>query len=193
MKYSPYKQPRTTSFAGPEYILVPKSGSNSIRRAINDGNANNTTGRPYTPANFVFSFVRHPLTRLVSAYVEKVLTGKTRAIVPRFMHEIPPTTTLPEFVDWLWGFPKKGVLNDHFCPQSWLLKDEKDLQWVGILENVAEDWKVLMDRGLPPLPHHHKTPGIKTWQEMLDKETEAKARLFYRGDFERWEEEARWE
>ncbi len=166
-----------------EYILIPKSASNSIRRALNSGGI----GTPcYNP--FVFSFVRHPLARLISAYVEKVQTGKTKILMPKHTDALPTNISLPNFVDFLVNFEdnNKELLNDHFCPQSWILNNVPKLDFVGCVENMEEDWKVLQERGLPNIQHKHKTEGIQKWQQMLDKETEAKAREYYRDDFEKW-------
>ena len=93
--------------------------------------------------------------------------------------------TIAEFVDFLLGFPiHQHVLNSHFCPQSWLTRG---LDFVGTLENIKEDWAWLQEgRGLADLPHEHPTPNRKSWRQLLDAETEAKARKFYREDFERW-------
>ena len=180
MEYPIHRHRSVTT--GAEYILVPKCGCNSMRDAINRSNA----GGSRVPVNFVFTFVRHPLARFVSAYVEKVQTGKVHILMPKWKNHLSPNMSAAEFLDFIVGFPHdQELLNDHFCPQSWLLR-HVELDFVGRLENVAEDWKVLMERGLPELPHLHKTPNVKPWQDMLDESTEQKAREFYRDDFDRW-------
>jgi hypothetical protein len=122
----------------------------------------------------------------VSSYVEKVQSGAVqRLLEPEFAKQLPPETTLEEFVDFLLRQSPESI-NNHFCPQSWIVHGAQDIQFVGRLENIQEDWQVLMDRGVPPLRHIHKTPDIKPWRDMLDENTEKKARHFYRDDFQTW-------
>jgi hypothetical protein len=122
----------------------------------------------------------------VSGYVEKIQTGAvSRLLEPEFAQQLPPETTLEEFVDFLLAQDPK-LVNNHFCPQSWIVHGAQDIQFVGRLENITKDWQVLMDRGAPQLRHVHKTQGIKPWQDMLDAKTEEKARHFYRDDFQTW-------
>ncbi len=175
---------------GLEYCEMPKSASNSITNAIH---ASNDT-KPYSvPISFRFTFVRHPLARLVSAYVEKIQKGKVKYLVqPNVAAELHPDISIEFFVDFLTHFHTHHCddsISNHWCPQSWIVSSVGKIDFVGCVENIEEDWKVVMRQGLGPLPHLHKTdykPGKATWQQMLDKETETKARKFYEDDFNRW-------
>ena len=181
MKLLKYPVHRFASSTGVEYVLVPKCGSNSIRRAINQ-----SQNMKRVPVNFVFTFVRHPLARLISAYTEKIQTGKTDIIMPKWKHVLKTDMSIDAFVDFLVNFDQdRQLMNDHFCPQSWLIRDIH-VDFVGCLENITEDWKVLMDKGLPPIKHLHKTDGVPKWKQVLTPTTEAKARAYYKDDFEKW-------
>lgn len=173
-----------------EYVLIPKVASNSIRAAVRRADVAVTRHPKHTTPKFVFTFVRHPLSRLASAYIEKIRTGKFHTLVSgRVEHDLSNDMSMADFVDHLVSFydKYKGVaLNDHFCPQSWLVNSAPDISFVGRLENIQQDWNVLIDKGLGPLGHRHKTQNIKKWQDLLDGPTEAKARRFYHEDFDRW-------
>jgi len=130
----------------------------------------------------------------VSAYIEKIQTGSAERLVPAEVYkDLPKTISITAFVDSLVNFhvdhPAHFVSN-HWCPQSWIVNSAPDLDFVGCLENIKEDWQVLMDRGMGRLPHLHKTKRElgtpHTWQQMLTPQTEAKAREFYKEDFDMW-------
>lgn len=163
------------------YVLVPKSGSNSIKKAIDIANRKDCI---LTKPKFYFTFVRHPLDRLVSAYVEKIQGGKIFMLMAEFADVLHPNITIDEFVNFLLENQNKVMLSDHFCPQSWLLQSY-NLDFVGHLED-EDDWKVLMDKGLPELPHMHKTKDRPSWKDLLHGETLEKACEFYQDDFEMW-------
>jgi hypothetical protein len=127
----------------------------------------------------------------VSAYRQKIQTGNyiyfTGKKVQDSLHD---NITIDEFVDFLLGFDVGNyneAMNNHWCPQSWLTDSMDDLDYVGCLENIQEDWKELERRGLLFPPHLNKTKGdAVTWQQVLSPETEAKARQLYQDDFRRW-------
>jgi len=127
----------------------------------------------------------------VSAYKEKIQTGKYHHILqPQVAAELSRDMSIEDFVDFLLDFDanrhKQGI-NNHFCPQSWIVRAIHDLDFVGCLENIGEDWKELTRRGLRPLEHFNRNTGdTRTWEDMLDRETEAKARRFFRDDFQMW-------
>jgi len=173
--------------AGVQYIEMPKVASNSIQQALRHD------VKPHRPrSKLVFTFIRHPLARLVSAYVEKIQTGKVKYLVGATMaKDLPPSITLDAFIDFLLNFSshkKYGAeqINNHFCPQSWILEHEVDIDFIGQLESIDEDWQILVKRGLPFLSHKHPTEGIQHWSEMLTSDMEDRARHFYQDDFERW-------
>lgn len=184
MQYAPRRW--SVAKLGLQYCEMPKTASNSIHHAINLANNSNVT----VPITFVFTFVRHPLTRLVSAYKEKIQTGKYNHILqPQVAADLSRDMSIEDFVDFLLDFDAdrhKQEINNHFCPQSWIVRSIPDLDFVGCLEN-PEDWKELTRRGLRPLEHFNRnTRDTRTWQDMLDKKTEAKARKFFKDDFQMW-------
>ena len=173
---------------GVMYYEMPKVASNSICAAIHSTN----TSPQVVPIQFRFTYVRHPLARLVSAYVEKIQQGKIQWLTcsHKMIQALQPSISIEDFVDFLVNFDSKNydgeLLGNHWCPQSWLVNSMPPLDFVGCLENIKEEWPTLMERGLGPLPHKHKTENIPTWQQILDTETETKARKFYHEDFDMW-------
>lgn len=177
---------------GVEYIHMSKCASNSISHAISV--ADQKHGCKWRPVSFRFTFVRHPLARMVSSYVEKIQTGKTKFLVKdKCLRDLPRDMSIEQFVDFLLNFDRDHygeMINPHWAPQSWMVNSAKNVDFCGRLENLTEDWQMLIDKGLGPLPHQHKTDYNKTvphtWQEMLTPKVEARAREFYRDDFLMW-------
>ncbi len=124
---------------------------------------------------FKFAFVRHPLSRLVSAYLDKVVPGKRTAkrLVRNFLLHDPQTPWWRRLAALVRTDPKRGLtfrqlveqlgrepmekLDEHFRPQSLLLAG-LPLDFVGRVERMAEDF-ALVQRRLDtnvPLPHEKK-------------------------------------
>jgi len=157
-----------------KYIKNAKCACRAIILAMTEHNGISTQNHG---DYFTFSFVRHPLSRLVSSYKDKILTGKLQG---------PNVSTEMTIDDCVSCLLSGDIRDEHFCPQSEILRLD-ELDFCGTLENIEEDWRVLMDKGLPPLGiwGHHKS-GSAPWQEVLSKETEARAREYYAADFELW-------
>jgi Sulfotransferase family len=76
---------------------------------------------------FTFSFVRNPFTRVLSAYLDKIIgrPGVTTPIQQKM--GIDPNTyipTFPEFIDLVYATPASDM-NPHWAPQTFLLGFEK--------------------------------------------------------------------
>lgn len=136
---------------------------------------------------FVFSVVRHPIDRSRSAYRDKVV-NRIPIFPPCKTMGIQPEDSYEAFVRKCRKWPP-GYLNDHFQPQSNLLKHAlKDDRFRFFkFENLAIDWIVICDQieercGVRPsaLPHTNASKRIpsKVSAQALDL-----ACKFYRKDF----------
>lgn len=129
------------------------------------------------PAYFKFTFVRHPLSRLVSAYLDKVvgaehsarrlirhaqfraghlgLAAARRWLAGRAWHDSERSLSFREFVQQLVREDRERV-DTHFREQSRLLRG-LPLDFLGRVENSRQDFRVIQERlGCPaPLPQQH--------------------------------------
>jgi hypothetical protein len=125
------------------------------------------------PQWFKFTFVRHPLTRLVSAYLDKVVPAKSTAqeLIRNFQRRLPETPwwqrlaiempidaerslTFREMVEQLLREPRQR-LDVHFRPQSLLLAG-LPLDFVGRVENITEEFAAVQQRLGTCVPLGHK-------------------------------------
>ena len=152
--------------AGFGYIQIPKVATRSIRQAFA-----NTRELGYDGADFsafeqrhsahlsaheirarvgdapVFAFVRHPLARLHSAWVNKIVDAERkgeRNILA--CHGIHFGTSFEDFVDRVCDLPDRRI-DRHLRAQVWFLHDEQGLipTFVGKMECFPDDWQRLRE------------------------------------------------
>lgn len=153
---------------GVQYIEVPKCASTSIKLALleSDGLREQLGAYPHAcrrwravPGYFrpcvVFTFVRHPLERLLSAWREKLQTGKARHLGGAC--PLLTTASFDEWVQWITSQQPTAV-DKHWRPQARILRNQNWPDFIGKIENLTADWQRLMDEyGLPPLPHANES------------------------------------
>jgi hypothetical protein len=171
----------------PLFIHIPKAGGSSIQNIIKKQNKDLTGclhksvtsySKEYRNSCFVFSFVRNPHDRLLSAH--KYLTcgygnegdtnfGKT--LSPDFKYFVK--NELQDNIDWL-----------HFRPMiSWL---NDDVSFIGRFENLQEDFNIVCKEiGIPKqqLPHKNKSKH-KHYTEYYDDETRQIVAEIYKQDLD---------
>lgn len=152
--------------AGFGYIQIPKVATRSIRQAFA-----NTEGLGYDGGDFasfeqrnsahlshceirarargapVFAFVRHPLARLHSAWVNKVVDAERkgeRNILA--CHGICFGMSFEDFVERVCGLPDSRS-DRHLRSQAWFLHDEQGLipTFIGKMEHFPADWQRLRE------------------------------------------------
>jgi len=93
---------------------------------------------------FKFTFVRNPLDRVVSVFLEKVI--KDRGETARTI-ESRLSLNNPTFIDFVTSLENINIeeFDEHLAPQSSLIKGF-DLDFVGKLENFEEDFRWLQEK-----------------------------------------------
>ena len=151
------------------WMMTPRVCSTAIKWAfaeflgisLRDGNVHRTD-LGYIPCNriarypdhWVFSIMRDPRDRLLSAFCDP--NGHSKA----GSHGVTDSTTWPEFVRLICATPSE-TLDIHTRPQLLLLSVDGKVRpdFIGRYETLAESWRVIADRiGCSPiLQHLHKT------------------------------------
>ncbi|MFC1778882.1 sulfotransferase family 2 domain-containing protein [Thermodesulfobacteriota bacterium] len=191
------------------YIQIPKVASRSIRTAVTAYMSGASSGEKVSKYvveefealyarhlrhseiaalskdNFFFAFVRNPYERIYSCYKNKILDVRNlggRNIFEK--HGIDLNVSFEEFVR------KVSVLPDHksdrhFRSQAWFLTWKGELlpSFVGKLENMNDDWKVLQERFAIAPPPQINVSSVKPLPEM-SSETKALIVKRYIDDFE---------
>ena len=153
------------------YVRMPKSGNVSIRRAIEDPSEQRMSQSQIARLDdgwTSFSFVRNPWSRLLSLYKQKASAEATSGrlidgVYKGFInHGIPirPGMSFEEFCDVVCDIPDHRT-DKHLQSQAYtLIKNGQPIvPFIGKLERMNEDWKVLMEKvGLEyELPHFNRT------------------------------------
>lgn len=180
-----------------EYLEIPKAACSSIKSALlhTDGLAMKDGGhmhanrhwreRPEWQPLLCFTFVRHPLDRLRSAYYDKLQTGDAAAMGGSC--PLHTTATFGAWVDWVTSQPAERC-DKHWMPQAFLLEryareGRPKPTLIGRVETITEQWAQLQRTyPLAPLPHFRRSRPFK--KAVYTKKAIAKATQFYRPDFD---------
>ena len=141
-----------------------------------------------------FTFVRHPLSRLVSCFRYFFRDGEESN--PREHNRIgqdfdlPPDADFARFLRCVCRQPDDES-DPHYRSQHWHCYGDNDV-FTHILrfERLEADWRVVQglfrERGLavPDLTHQHPAGPAIDWRDYYTEETAAMARRRYQKDFE---------
>lgn len=165
----PRETPQLWFFEAPRfgYIQIPKVATRSIREAFTNAEGlmrpgedfaafERRCGRHLPPSEMrrvvgdapVFAFVRHPLARLHSAWMDKIVEAEregARNILR--CHGMHFGMSFEAFVERVCELPDSAI-DRHLRSQAWFLADEQGLvpTFVGRMERFAEDWAALRER-----------------------------------------------
>jgi len=173
----------------PLFIHIPKAGGSSIQNIIKKCNKEltgclhkyvNNYSKEYRNSCFVFSFVRNPYDRLLSAH--KYLTGG-------FGNEGDKKFGKTLSSDFKY-FAKNQLNNNmnwlHFRPMIHWLND--DVDFIGKFENIQQDFNIICDKiGIPQqeLSHENKSKH-KHYTEYYDDETRQIVAEIYAEDIDKF-------
>jgi hypothetical protein len=175
-----------------EYLEIPKAACTSIKYAILASDGKTFLGSDIDtdphwkhdkpPAvNFRFTFVRHPVTRFISVYRNKIQRG----YLARYP-QMPQRTATPfETLTWIQSHLYSNYHPDkHFQLQTAIRKNRHRPQpadFIGCFEQLATQWAELQATwGLPDLPHYNSSQG----EVVLDRPTLDLLYTIYRPDFQ---------
>jgi len=138
------------------YIRVPKAANTSIRNSLGEGRARRVwlplLRRRY-PDHLIFSFVRNPWSRLVSAYRHKILEhrisdryyldGVHRGFV-KWRYPFRAGMPFEEFAEFVCGL-RDAQAEKHLKSQSYFIVQRGLLvpAFIGRFETIADDWAAL--------------------------------------------------
>ena len=154
------------------YIPIPKAANRSVKTAlakkvdkhysISAHKANwdfISLSKVDSSQHFSFSFVRNPLNRLLSCYLQKVKMKHFFKNFWKYGNLVNANMSFEDFVDFVINTPDY-LADRHFKSQHlFLQKDGKIIvDFIGKVENMVEDWKFLSSEfDLPPIPHLNKS------------------------------------
>jgi hypothetical protein len=140
-----------------------------------------------------FSVVRHPLVRLVSGYLDKILSDPTagiwKLVANRYNLPLDKPLAFPDFVDHITA-DKPHLVNRHFWPQSNnIAYGYAPHRHIGQLEDLERTALFLEQYGVPKIEtfKRHATSAadsLKTYYS--DPGVLKKVIAYYEADFERF-------
>ncbi|MCT8998437.1 sulfotransferase family protein [Chelativorans intermedius] len=192
------------------YLPIPKAANSSIRaellRIINinpeeiekvdefsgfDKRKFSNLSKIIDKEWFVFSVIRNPFSRLASAYLDKLKTRSDPFPALRRMG-LRRDDSFLRFLRVIRLWPQE-TLNDHFMPQSLLLKDALKNPHIKIykMENLRSiwgevQWEVAQRTGinLQELGHRNRSKSELKWKDLYSEKSYHLVRRIYKDDFE---------
>jgi hypothetical protein len=143
---------------------------------------------------FVFSFVRNPFTRILSAYLDKIV-GKPneQSNIQRKMNIDPAigAPTFSEFIDIVYS-SSPVEMNPHWAPQTFLLAiDNVRYDYLGRFEFFNDSIQQLVKSRELKIPSsitgrgkQHSTSADHKLQQYFDANTTSRVKEIYQRDFE---------
>lgn len=177
------------------FVHIPKTGGISVAKSLFGNLAGGHCsvkdyrflfGSEAYESMFTFAFVRHPFTRLASAYRFLKQGGMTEEDRKWKEKNITDYHSVDEFVR---GWVRKNNVNlwKHFRKQSQFLygKKEVDVDFVGKTENINNDFnKIKNTLGVEgELSHLNKT-GKNSYKNIYSEESKRIIKEVYKEDFE---------
>ncbi len=206
------------------YVMIPKVASSTIRHRLTDDATrklpkfSKNRALVYATANirpfqlpddilltilmkgdyFRFTFMREPVERFLSAYLDKIVGGKPQ--MQMFLKNYAPDhnpkiqLSINDFVDHLIKIKKTQNFDKHWRPQSQLLFcDLIDYDFIGCFSRFEEDWKIVSDRINLTNPGAfyniagHATDAASQIDEYINDDIRSKLNIIYKEDFEIYE------
>jgi hypothetical protein len=143
-----------------------------------------------TPDWFIFTVVRNPYSRAVSAYFDKVVSGERPLRAMKAMG-LRQSDSFERFLRLIHLWPT-SALNDHVMPQARLLSRPMDQPNLSIykMENLHADWPRIVDEiekasgvRLKPLERRNHTVREAPWQSFINDRSASLIRRIYADDF----------
>lgn len=139
---------------------------------------------------FKFTFVRNPYTRIISAYLNKIIPNEDgkRNQVAKFIGKSPDAEI--SFSDFLEYLEQGGInQNAHWARQSDLISIPlRELDFIGKTENITDDLNCVLEKIFKNEPQiisvrEHQSSASQMLKE-IDLEVKAKIYRIYKLDFD---------
>lgn len=209
LKYTQDKQYVLYKKLGCIYISIPKSANTSVNGTLlkhlgvlEDLNETHKYKKRYTINKrqylsqnedyFTFTFVRNPLTRLVSCYTQKVKKENHYAITRTYFGLIHQHMSFDEFIDAVCVIPD-CVADEHFRSQSSIIFPKNKIlpiDYVGKVENFDLDFNNILDllnMDEKPIHFNISNPHGINLNEWYTPELAYKVYKRYKKDFDNFE------
>jgi len=167
------------------FISIPKTGTNSIHKALGTNKKDNHKSIKLIEADFTFAFIRHPLDRLVSWYFGHRTTNPSLPQYQVSFREWLLTGTHHWTLDNLKQFGISNPLNQWEFVE---IDGEIKVDFLGRFENLNQDFKSvcnLIGREAE-LPHILRSKHLH-WSTYYDKDLKRYAEMMYEKDMNLWE------
>lgn len=175
--------------SSPHLAGIVDHNSDEARRSMSAENDLRAFWRALNDPNFFrFAFVRNPYTRIVSSYLDKIVSGRE----PRFSKwlGLPHGASL---LDFLQRISKQEVdaMNRHWRPQSALISQKVKLDFLGRFETFDEHFANVLDRlgagGAAIKERRSHQTTADNHLKLIGVEEKALIDCIYRDDFERFD------
>jgi hypothetical protein len=186
---------RTLAYYDPKLTFDPKDLTGEvIKSEFNLLFTKALTISSFTKKYFLFTFVRNPYSRILSAYLDKIEGFEEKFAINResvgAFSDSGQDLTFEAFVSYL----ENGGLykNPHWTPQTLMLPVSiKELDFVGRVENLDEDLKYIVNRlfgeGVykePITKEVFRTNSSNKLLQYYDKELAKRVYRLYESDFD---------
>mmetsp|Transcript_6280 Transcript_6280/g.9656 ORF Transcript_6280/g.9656 Transcript_6280/m.9656 type:complete len:354 (-) Transcript_6280:22-1083(-) len=140
------------------FVYIPKVASSSVQHIIRTS-LNGTLFKWIDDPNaFKFAFVRDPLERFVSAYMEIIINRQYPRVLSANKEE-EFTLFFNKFINGTFQDMNYTIPN-HFTPQFNTLRlGRKRLDYIGRSEQLFNEWSTTLKEKIPGLPDFPKKPG----------------------------------
>ncbi|AHK80566.1 hypothetical protein M911_01665 [Ectothiorhodospira haloalkaliphila] len=143
---------------------------------------------------FLFTITRDPYTRVLSAYLDKIVKGKRKERACRALQKpLESEISFGEFCNYL---DHGGFKHDpHWYPQNWFIpRDICTMAHVGKMESLNDELEVIMSRidstrklGDAGSQRRHRTDADQKLKAYYSRDTAGIIARVYRQDFERFD------
>ena len=180
------------------YIPIPKIAHTSIKRTIAKTPKTDKVRIHQVPFNseplkrfntntyYTFSFVRNPLTRLISLYRRNVYEENPKHLFYRYGSTFYHKMSFTEFVEAVCKIPDWRS-DKHFRSQHWflMLNGKFICNYIGRFETLETDWNKLSEKtGLGTLDKFNSSSTTAPIEEYFNHKTLNKVLVRYKKDIE---------